>query len=53
MRKWIRYNKLCRWLLLRLSDYVFEERILDFLFPDNMQIEFTADSIKIVKPKGE
>jgi len=36
----MRYNRLIRWVLLRFSDYLWEDRILDYLYPDDAMITF-------------
>ena len=36
----MRYNKHVRWILLRLSEYVFEDQILDYLYPGDCVITF-------------
>ena len=36
----LRVNRRFRRILIRISDYVFEEAILEFLYPGNLEIEF-------------
>jgi len=39
----MRYNRFVRWVLLRLSDYILEERILDYLYPEDCEIVFAEE----------
>ena len=39
----MRYNKYCRWFLVRLCNYVprkIEDKLLDYLYPDDLIISF-------------
>ena len=36
----MRYNKCIRWVLLRLSDYLWRDRILEYLYPGDSVITF-------------
>ncbi len=40
MREFLRYNRKFRRLLIRISDYIFEDAILEWLYPVDMVIEF-------------
>jgi hypothetical protein len=40
----MRYNKLVRAVLLWVSDFIFENQILDYLYPDDCFITFGENS---------
>ena len=42
----MRYNKIVRMILLRVSDFVFEDQINEYLYPDDCLITFgDSDSL--------
>ena len=40
MIEFLRCNRKFRKLLIRISDYLLKEAILEFLYPGNLEIEF-------------
>jgi len=36
----MRYNRIVRWILIRLSNYILEDQILDYLYPGDCVITF-------------